>query len=268
LPTVRELRPDLPDDLCEIAGKLLAPDRALRYADARDAQVALVHTDSAPRHGAVLLAQILRDRFPDEAPRRAQRGDPPARALTPAPGIAVTGVEPTLTAAASGAVPKAQQHVLTRTAAPSVEIVMSSSTDPGTLAPVASDVSGSAAPRPTRVWRSLALAVAVVAIVGVVLAVQRERRSSRPIAGGDAPVDAPILAGEVDAGMIDASAAAPVIDAPLAAPDAGAAARPRGGTRARTYTVPDASVPAPRPSIDAGRPPSDDDAVMEPTRRP
>jgi eukaryotic-like serine/threonine-protein kinase len=71
-----DLRPDLPADLAAVTMKLLAPDRAHRYASARDALDALRDTRAMTSRGAELVAQLMAERFPTEAPPRVTRRRP------------------------------------------------------------------------------------------------------------------------------------------------------------------------------------------------
>jgi len=74
-------RPDLPADVSRVVTGLLAADRQHRFAHARDAIDALLATGSATPRGADLLADILAERFPGEAPPRRRRS-----AVAPAHG--------------------------------------------------------------------------------------------------------------------------------------------------------------------------------------
>ncbi len=96
-PTV--LRPELPWDVAQATLMMLAPDRNHRFASARDALDALLHTPSASARGDDELAAVLAARFPLEAPPRQRRHSGPAAALVAAPDGATYVVSPATAAA-------------------------------------------------------------------------------------------------------------------------------------------------------------------------
>lgn len=57
------LRPDVPEDVAQVALKLLERKRANRFANAEEARAALLSCPAAPRDGRADLAALLLDRF-------------------------------------------------------------------------------------------------------------------------------------------------------------------------------------------------------------
>ncbi|MEJ7599644.1 MAG: serine/threonine-protein kinase [Kofleriaceae bacterium] len=70
IPSPRELRPEVPEDLAELTMRLLARDRSERPATAGEAIAELVACSEHPRSGRELLIALLAERFVDRAPKR------------------------------------------------------------------------------------------------------------------------------------------------------------------------------------------------------
>jgi len=72
IPTPRDLRPELPDDLSRVVGSLLQRDRDQRTPTANAAIAALVACADYPRNGRQELVTMLSQRFAGRAPVRAR----------------------------------------------------------------------------------------------------------------------------------------------------------------------------------------------------
>jgi serine/threonine protein kinase len=72
IPTPRSIRPELPEDVDAIVLKLLARERADRFADANDVIAALLACKDYPRDGREKLVALLADRFMEDAPQRSR----------------------------------------------------------------------------------------------------------------------------------------------------------------------------------------------------
>ena len=78
IPTPRSVRPEIPEDVDRAVMRLLARERADRFADAGAATAALVACAGFPRDGREKLVALLADRFAANAPQRARMlGDVP-----------------------------------------------------------------------------------------------------------------------------------------------------------------------------------------------
>lgn len=72
IPTPRDLRPELPEDLSRVVGSLLQRDRNQRMPTANAAIAALVACADYPRNGREELVTMLSQRFAGRAPVRAR----------------------------------------------------------------------------------------------------------------------------------------------------------------------------------------------------
>jgi serine/threonine protein kinase len=99
IPRPRAQRPDVPKDVERVCMKLLERDMPVRYATAEEVVNDLLECESAPRNGRAMLAQLLAERYPHDAPvrqsmqraRAAGASQPPPLSYTPQPaGPAVT----------------------------------------------------------------------------------------------------------------------------------------------------------------------------------
>jgi serine/threonine protein kinase len=111
IPSPMSERPEVPGDLAAVTMRLLARERAQRYATAEDAVAALLACAAAPRDGRAELISTLQDRFPTLAPARISRAHPLA-AGTPGPetqaaALASPASAVTLPAPAAAAAPAA-----------------------------------------------------------------------------------------------------------------------------------------------------------------
>ncbi|MBK7538835.1 MAG: serine/threonine protein kinase [Myxococcales bacterium] len=112
IPSPMSERPEVPGDLAAVTMRLLARERAQRYATAEDAVAALLACAAAPRDGRAELISTLQDRFPTLAPARISRAHPLA-AGTPGPETQAAGdlaspaLAVTLAAPAAAAAPAA-----------------------------------------------------------------------------------------------------------------------------------------------------------------
>ena len=109
-----ELVPGLPPALDAIAMTLLARDRDQRFQHARDAVAALEATSVATLRGRELLADLMAERFPDQAPPRTgvrptggvrtplPTTPSPTAASTPSPASVVAGASSSPTCWRSG----------------------------------------------------------------------------------------------------------------------------------------------------------------------
>ncbi|HEY5939099.1 MAG TPA: protein kinase [Kofleriaceae bacterium] len=70
IPSPRELRPEVPEELADLTMRLLSRDRSERPETAADAISELVASSEHPRSGRELLIALLGERFLDRAPRR------------------------------------------------------------------------------------------------------------------------------------------------------------------------------------------------------
>jgi len=254
-PTV--LRPDLPWDLAQVVMKLLAPNREHRYASARDAISALLASSSAVANGAELLAQVMAQRFPADAPARVLRRAAGQPGLVAGPEGATWVVTPPpsrITPAALGSIAAGTPTLLERrTPAPPT-----ASMSP----PVAPAAMGTA--RHRRWPLAIALLLAAAAAVASVLVVVRA-----PTAAGLHPGAAATAAGTLD--TLDA-AATPVV---AVTPDAGLEIAPDAAVAAAAAApavAPDAgSKPASakphhrerKPRTGKAQPPRDDSAIHD-----
>jgi serine/threonine-protein kinase len=219
------VRRGIPRDIEAIALKLLARERADRYASAELAIEALSRCAAHPRDGRSELVRLLAERFPAEASShsRGQHSAKPGESV--AAHAQLTSVEP--------------PGVVARAAVPEPMHT--------TLGTAASQVIGKAGALHHRAWIVRGAAVAAVAAVAVLLVAlwsgRRERAAAAPVASGSvAPaIDAPAIdAPAIDAGVesvIPVRDAAAVIAVPA---DAAAAITPGG--------LADAGVPA-APSV-------------------
>lgn len=73
IPSPRDLRPDLPADVCDVAMRLLERDRERRYATAEDARQALLACAAAHRGAIQELIELMKARFPEQAPERSSK---------------------------------------------------------------------------------------------------------------------------------------------------------------------------------------------------
>lgn len=71
IPSPREVRGDVPPDLAAVAERMLARDRDARYRNAHEAMEALLACGCVSARAQLELRLLIRDRFPDEAPRRS-----------------------------------------------------------------------------------------------------------------------------------------------------------------------------------------------------
>ncbi len=168
-PTV--LRPDLPWDVAQATLMLLAPDRAHRFATARDALDALLHTTSATARGDEQLAQVLATRFPAEAPQRVQRRiSGGAAALVAAPDGATYVVSPAAGGAPAAAAAAADiMAAETRTIEPVPRARRPSreppAAEPATVPGKRASARGKAPRKPRRLW-SLLIVFAIATALG------------------------------------------------------------------------------------------------------
>jgi len=242
------LRPELPWDLAQVVMMLLAPDRQHRFASARDALDALLHCASASARGGELLAQLMFERFPNDAPKRVARrssggviasADAPRWESAPAAMAAGTPHTPSV---------QAQMGAETRTFSPAPGPAM-----PGTFPPAAVTPGGTAETRP--------LGPAATGPAGSVVGEPAPRRSRAPLIAGVAAIAAVIvvaivmlaLRGGRDTPSNAASIAAESLDARAPGPDASIIATAR--------VEPDAGVTVPAP-VDAS-PAAPDAAVVD-----
>jgi serine/threonine-protein kinase len=72
IPTVRDIRPDVPEDLSRVVASLLARDRDRRMPSAEAAIAALVRCANCPKAGREELIETLSHRFVGRAPVRAR----------------------------------------------------------------------------------------------------------------------------------------------------------------------------------------------------
>jgi hypothetical protein len=70
IPSPRELRPEVPEDLADLTMRLLSRDRSERPETAADAISELVASSEHPRSGRELLIALLGERFLERAPKR------------------------------------------------------------------------------------------------------------------------------------------------------------------------------------------------------
>ena len=73
IPSPRQERPEVPEDLAAITLRLLARQREQRYATAEDTIEALTHCSAASLSGQNELIQVLQERFAGQAPPRPSR---------------------------------------------------------------------------------------------------------------------------------------------------------------------------------------------------
>ncbi|MCE9575780.1 MAG: protein kinase [Deltaproteobacteria bacterium] len=241
LPWPHQIRPEVPMDLSQVAMTMLAPDRAQRYANARAAMAALKGCRDASLAGQDLLAQVMAERFADQAPRRS--------AGTPAAGIPSGGfaAEPPRPAMLSS------PNQVTWMASGERAAFQAAETNTRVGATGAGYAKGGVTPEPTALvndgrgakrWWPLAIGGAAVVAAGISIAVMAGRggssrppatsnatMSDAPIAPAVAPTPVPIDASVAPVPTPDAAPAAvmPPDAAPSLPPDAGTPRRPNGG---------------------------------------
>jgi hypothetical protein len=182
------LNPEVPRDVCRIALTLLAADRDQRFATAREASDALSATASANARGGELLAGLLAERFPAEAPARVIR----------------RSQAPTVTVGPAGA-RAARMAAETRTrGAPALEL--------------ATGAAGAPARLPARRLLRLAIAAASIALTAIAIAAVIARRD-RGVAARATTQDAAAVP-PPDAARIESGPAVPATSPPAVTPDA------------------------------------------------
>jgi hypothetical protein len=209
------LNPEVPRDVCRVALTLLAADRDQRFATAREAIDALSATASANTRGGELLAGLLAERFPAEAPARViRRSQAPTVTVGPASARA------------------AQMAAETRTrGAPAVALAASAAAEPPRL--------------PARRLLRLAIAAASIALTAIAIAavITRRDRSGAPRATTHDAAPGSV----VDATRIEPAAGAAPAPAAAVAPDA-APAPAAAPTAAPGPAASPAPAPAPAPA--------------------
>jgi serine/threonine-protein kinase len=250
LPWPHQVRPDVPMDLSQVAMTMLVPDRAQRYANARAAMVALKSCRDASLSGQDLLAQVMAERFPDQAPRQSA-GMPIAGTPTggyaaepPRPAMVSSPNQPTWMAPADRA---AFQSAETNTRAGATG---------------AGYAKGGATPAPTALvngrsgkrWWPVALGggLAVAAGISIAVVAGRGGASAPAVApGSGAASDAAAVAAPVDAAAAPAPPDA-VVPAVATPPDAGVAIPPDAGTRPGSGSGHRPPKPGPGPGSGSG----------------
>jgi len=211
IPAPVEVRRDVPADLSAVTMGLLAVDRGQRFARAQDAIDALLACQDASLRGQEMLAAVMAERFPGQAPATPGLGHaPPASwpAGTPGPAVetrvghrAAAAMPPTMVSDAAGPAAAPGPH-----AVPTMTLT-------------------GARPAPRRRWLlPVALALVAAAVAAIVVIVAR--------GGNRTPAD-------------DRAAAGATADAaPTTAPatTAGSALPPDAGA-ATAATLPDAAAP-------------------------
>ncbi|MCB9562809.1 MAG: serine/threonine protein kinase [Kofleriaceae bacterium] len=238
-PTV--LRPDLPWDVSQVTLMLLAPDRHHRFASAHDAIDALLATSSASPRAGEMLAQLLAERFPGEAPVRIlRRSGAPGVVTGPDGGtwVVTPAGQPGL--AAGTPTPAEVQAAPTRTVTPPLVVAEAAAVAPAATvpltAPAAATLQSSVSTAVTRRSRAPIVIGGVLlvaaAVLVTVLVIGRGRGTSSQSTNPAITADAAPAGSTADAGVavavppavVDAAVAEPVDAAPVVdvAPDAGA----------------------------------------------
>jgi serine/threonine-protein kinase len=223
-----QIRPEVPMDLSQVAMTMLVPDRAQRYATARAAMAALKGCRDASLAGQDLLAQVMAERVPSEAPRRS--------AGTPAVGV------PTSSGATAPPRPAmlSSPNQVTWMAPAERAAFQAAETNTRVGASGAGYAQAGATPGPTAVtgarggkrWWPLAVGGGAAIAAGISIAVMAGRggNATPAVAPGSgaasdaaavAPVDAAVPAAPPDA----------VVPAAAMPPDAGVGMPPDAGTR-------------------------------------
>jgi serine/threonine-protein kinase len=83
IPSPREVRGDVPADLARVAERMLARDRDERYPNAHVAMDELLACQCVSARAQLELRALLRERFPEQAPRRS--GSEGVQRFTPTP---------------------------------------------------------------------------------------------------------------------------------------------------------------------------------------
>jgi hypothetical protein len=227
-----QLRPDVPWDVAQVAMMLLAPDRQHRFASARDAIDALHQVQCATPRGGDLLADLLLERFPGQAPPRVARRSGVRPGIVAGPQGATWVVTPPPQGGIASGTPdvRAQMAAPTRTITPA-QAAESSPRQTQTMPERPLAMPG----RSRAPWIAVLLVVAVAGIVIAVLATRGRNSDTSP--SGARAYDA-AAGSTLDAGAMKAAADASVpvaIDAAPAAP-------------------PDAATRAPKPDAGTGKP--------------
>lgn len=214
IPRVRDLRPDVPEDLSCVVASLLARDLGQRMPSAEAALAALVACASCPRAGREELSAALSRRFAGRAPvrpRNVARSSPPdpRRVARPAPA----------------------------------RLVPPARTSTSGLGPT---------PRPDRRWAILAALVVASSAIGAVLAgAGKPGTTAPPAASGPVTPELPEPAAP---GRAPTSTVAPPVAVPAAAHGREDPATPQAPRPRATGSVRDHAHTPARPGDHATRP--------------
>jgi serine/threonine-protein kinase len=267
VPPPRELRPDVPADLDAITMRLLEKKREHRYANAREVVDALLGCQDASPRGADLLAEVMRERYPNDAP------------LRPTPASSAATVQHVVAAPAPAA-----------SAPPAEDRPPAAAASGGTM-PLPNSVAGPATPAATPVapdtktgkGRSrLLYAVALIAALGIVggigLAITRDGGATHQEDSAAGHAQDASTASRADEGSQSLPASGGDLSraGPGSRPDAGAAAKltrdlrdggssakPKPGGKRRPGGAPRKDQPGADWDIEIGKPSPHDLPVRE-----
>jgi serine/threonine-protein kinase len=204
IPTVRDIRPDVPDDLSRVVAALLARDREQRMPSAEAAIAALVSCANCPKAGQEELIETLSRRFAGRAPVRPRD----IVQLSPSDPTRVSGWTPVATS----------RPVATST----------------------SDLGGLPTHRRRRSWALLVSLASVGVLAGVIGAVVSRGAAEQPAAMAAKPAIAePARSPSPAAAPPDHPATGTVVTPPTLPPSAAATALPAGSTQAAPNNRPE-----------------------------